>query len=229
MRIHLTGLGRVSGLQLSTAEQAEPFPMEIFPPKALCCSGLSAGQLWALQSASLPSPLMLPNTQKLTADPHQPGPSLNQKLCQFQKGLREMENSVPRECQFQEFKSLKRNQPCSQTEIYSLIQIHSMPLAYLLKQVPKRPLWGDLLALVCEFLDVVQLDIVKISKNAEFPLNQISLPSPLPPSSPRPTHCLYSSGPEVGLPRWHSDKESTCQCRRCEFDPWGGNIPYRRK
>ena len=25
-----------------------------------------------------------------------------------------------------------------------------------------------------------------------------------------------------------SGKESTCQCRRCEFDPWVGKIPWRR-
>ena len=33
------------------------------------------------------------------------------------------------------------------------------------------------------------------------------------------------------LPRWHSGKEPTCQCRRCErcrFDPWVGKIPWRR-
>ena len=24
-------------------------------------------------------------------------------------------------------------------------------------------------------------------------------------------------------------KESACQCRRCEFDPWVGKIPWRRK
>ena len=32
--------------------------------------------------------------------------------------------------------------------------------------------------------------------------------------------------------RWHSGKESTCQCRRCKryrFDSWVGNIPWRRK
>ena len=33
----------------------------------------------------------------------------------------------------------------------------------------------------------------------------------------------------VGLPRWLSDKESACQCRRCEFDPWVRKIPWRRK
>ena len=37
---------------------------------------------------------------------------------------------------------------------------------------------------------------------------------------------------EYGLPRWHSGKESACQCRRCkrcEFNPWIGKIPWRRK
>ena len=35
----------------------------------------------------------------------------------------------------------------------------------------------------------------------------------------------------MGFPRWHSGKESACQCRRCkrhEFDPWVGKIPWRR-
>ena len=32
-----------------------------------------------------------------------------------------------------------------------------------------------------------------------------------------------------GLPRWLSGKESACQCRRCEFNPWVGKIPWRRK
>ena len=35
-----------------------------------------------------------------------------------------------------------------------------------------------------------------------------------------------------GLLRWHSDKESACQCRRCKrlwFDPWVGKIHWRRK
>ena len=31
------------------------------------------------------------------------------------------------------------------------------------------------------------------------------------------------------LPRWYSGNESTCQCRRCQFDPWVGKIPWRRK
>ena len=37
---------------------------------------------------------------------------------------------------------------------------------------------------------------------------------------------------KTGLPRWLSDKESTCQCRkprRCRFNPWVGKIPWRRK
>ena len=32
-----------------------------------------------------------------------------------------------------------------------------------------------------------------------------------------------------GLPWWLSGKKSTCQCRRREFDPWVGKIPWRRK
>ena len=31
------------------------------------------------------------------------------------------------------------------------------------------------------------------------------------------------------LPRWYSDKEATCQCRRCRFDPWVRKIPWSRK
>ena len=33
----------------------------------------------------------------------------------------------------------------------------------------------------------------------------------------------------TGLPWRLSGKESTCQCRRHEFDPWVGKIPWRRK
>ena len=32
-----------------------------------------------------------------------------------------------------------------------------------------------------------------------------------------------------GLPWWLSGKESSCQCRRCGFDSWVGNIPWRMK
>ena len=34
---------------------------------------------------------------------------------------------------------------------------------------------------------------------------------------------------EFGSRWWLSSKESTCQCRRCRFDPWVGEIPWRRK
>ena len=33
----------------------------------------------------------------------------------------------------------------------------------------------------------------------------------------------------LGLPGWLSGKESACQCRRHRFDPWVGEIPWRRK
>ena len=33
----------------------------------------------------------------------------------------------------------------------------------------------------------------------------------------------------LGLPRWHRGKESTCQCKRCGFNPWVKKIPWRRK
>ena len=32
-----------------------------------------------------------------------------------------------------------------------------------------------------------------------------------------------------GFPRWLSDKESACQCKRHGFDPWVRKIPWRRK
>ena len=32
-----------------------------------------------------------------------------------------------------------------------------------------------------------------------------------------------------GLPWWFSGKESACQSRRYEFDPWVMKIPWRRK
>ena len=33
----------------------------------------------------------------------------------------------------------------------------------------------------------------------------------------------------LGLSRWLSGEESTCHCRRPEFDPWVEQIPWRRK
>ena len=35
--------------------------------------------------------------------------------------------------------------------------------------------------------------------------------------------------PIYGLPRWGSSKESTCQCKRCQFDPWFRKISWRGK
>ena len=32
-----------------------------------------------------------------------------------------------------------------------------------------------------------------------------------------------------GLPRWLGGEESTCQCRRCRFNPWVGKVSWRRK
>ena len=32
-----------------------------------------------------------------------------------------------------------------------------------------------------------------------------------------------------GFPWWLSGREHICQCRRCRFNPWVGNIPWRRK
>ena len=41
--------------------------------------------------------------------------------------------------------------------------------------------------------------------------------------------CILGAYHVLGLPRWLSGKESTCQCRRCGFDPWDGRVPWRRK
>ena len=43
--------------------------------------------------------------------------------------------------------------------------------------------------------------------------------------------CTRQSGVKqmLGLIWWLSGKESTCQCRRCGFDPWVRNIPWRSK
>ena len=32
----------------------------------------------------------------------------------------------------------------------------------------------------------------------------------------------------VRLPRWLNDQQSTCQCRKYEFDPWLRKISWRR-
>ena len=44
------------------------------------------------------------------------------------------------------------------------------------------------------------------------------------------SQCLFEqSQPISGLPRWLSCKESTCQSRRHQFNPWLRKIPWRRK
>ena len=50
---------------------------------------------------------------------------------------------------------------------------------------------------------------------------------------PFTSRVIFAASPTcLGLPRWHSGKESTCQCRRRKkymFDPWVGTIPWSRK
>ena len=44
--------------------------------------------------------------------------------------------------------------------------------------------------------------------------------------------CFVNCNSKFGLPGWLSGKESAHLCRRqrrCEFDPWVGKIPWRRK
>ena len=44
-----------------------------------------------------------------------------------------------------------------------------------------------------------------------------------------PFYILISIYSTSCLPRWHSGKESTCQCGGWGFDPWVGKILWRRK
>ena len=44
-----------------------------------------------------------------------------------------------------------------------------------------------------------------------------------------PIPMTYSLNSFSGLPWWLRGKETTCQFRRCGFDPWVGKIPWRRK
>ena len=43
------------------------------------------------------------------------------------------------------------------------------------------------------------------------------------------SHIFWNTQFVWGLPWWVGGKESTCQCRRREFDPWVRKIPWRRK
>ena len=40
---------------------------------------------------------------------------------------------------------------------------------------------------------------------------------------------IYMEPLSAGLPWWLSGKESTCQYRRCGFNPWVRKITWRRK
>ena len=40
---------------------------------------------------------------------------------------------------------------------------------------------------------------------------------------------IHTGQPRIGLSRWLSGKESTCQNRRCRFHHWVRKIPWRRK
>ena len=63
------------------------------------------------------------------------------------------------------------------------------------------------------------------------------LPFPSPRDLPNPGINPRSPALQVdslpgGFPGGSAGKESTCQnkrCKRCEFDPWVGKIPWRRK
>ena len=47
--------------------------------------------------------------------------------------------------------------------------------------------------------------------------------------SPASLRVLFTTEHFLGLPWWLCCKEPTCQCRRCEFDPWLNKFPWRRK
>ena len=49
------------------------------------------------------------------------------------------------------------------------------------------------------------------------------------PATKKTTTSLFLFKSGFGLLRCFSGKESTCQCRRCRFDPWIRKIPWRRK
>ena len=51
----------------------------------------------------------------------------------------------------------------------------------------------------------------------------------MPLSYPYLSSLCYLVTTSCGLPWWLSGKESVCQCRRGDFDPWVGKIPWRRK
>ena len=67
-------------------------------------------------------------------------------------------------------------------------------------------------------------------KTEQTYLLPISLQSKWGPN--RDWKASFSNWTNQQSPWWCSGKESTCQCsrrERCEFDPWVGKIPWRRK
>ena len=55
------------------------------------------------------------------------------------------------------------------------------------------------------------------------------VPGPLAPFTSSPIVTLPILQGRWGLLRWLSEKESNCQCRRCGFNPWVGEILWSRK
>ena len=52
---------------------------------------------------------------------------------------------------------------------------------------------------------------------------------PFQRSCPRFIHLFSRCNGHKGLLWWLSVKESACQYRSCEFNPWAGKIPWKRK
>ena len=70
--------------------------------------------------------------------------------------------------------------------------------------------------------DSVYLENPNTYQNSNFPHLTKQVQNPFP-------GIIKDAKRRVGLPWWLSGKESTCQCRRWEFSPWVGKIPWRRK
>ena len=90
-----------------------------------------------------------------------------------------------------------------------------------------RPLSASLLACCCCFPDSPshKQALKKLSKQILLVLKTRAILFWMPPH----TEIRYLS---YGLPRWSSNKESACECRRLKrhrFSPWVGKIPWRRK
>ena len=56
----------------------------------------------------------------------------------------------------------------------------------------------------------------------------LALRKKLPPSSEAWVYLVFIEQ-TLALPWWLSGKESACQCRRRGFNPWAGEIPWRRE